>query len=181
MRASATKPTSFAGGLPLKPGSSAGRRRSSIGGHLAKSVSLGKTIEGSACAIGDDIQGSAGTVQLETKDEGQKPPPVTAPQDPELEAELRQILQTPCDERTVDDILPLKRWLRATAWGRTMMESVMGLEPFRVDEARGATRAPSVVPHRTPWCLVVPKAQPLNPLHRTQHALCALPSSRLAR
>ena len=54
---------------------------------------------------------------------------------PERDAELRHVLQKPSNDRTYDDILPVKNWLRATPWGKAMLESVMGLETFRIDEA----------------------------------------------
>ena len=109
------------------------RRRSSVGGHLA--ALAGAKHGADDGPIGDEVEGSAGAaLDPEPREDASKRPTVTVVA-PELDAELRHVLQKPSNDRTYDDILPLKNWLRATPWGKAMMESVMGLETFRIDEA----------------------------------------------
>ena len=109
------------------------RRRSSVGGHLAALAGAKRGADDGP--IGDDVEGSAGAaLDPEPREHASRMPTVTVVA-PERDAELRHVLQKPSNDRTYDDILPVKNWLRATPWGKAMLESVMGLETFRIDEA----------------------------------------------
>ena len=115
------------------------RRTSSIGGHLARQ----RGGAGDGLAIGDDIEGSVGIARDPEQSSTTTAPTVMTATDPELHAELRGILETPSDNRTYDDILPIKQWLLASPWGKRAMDSVVGREPFRIDEARAARHKPA--------------------------------------